>query len=234
MVVCEGSGSVDSILVVEDDPQLARYLELELGHEGYDVARVGDGRAALSAAADREWQLVIMDVMLPELSGFEVCRRIRRQSNVPILMLTAKTSVDDRVEGLDAGADDYLAKPFAIAEMLARVRALLRRGQASTLTGNTLQVEDLLVDVAERRVERNGVTISLTKREFDLLACLLRHARQVLSRAQILEQVWGYGYAVEDNIVDVYVRHLRAKLDDPFPTKLIHTVRGVGYTVKGT
>lgn len=224
---------LDAILVVEDDRRLARYLELELGHEGYAVDRVGNGWDALDRAREREWQLIILDVMLPGLNGFEVCRRIRQCSNVPILMLTAKTSVDDRVRGLDSGADDYLAKPFAIAEMLARVRALLRRGQVQPLAGGSLRVADLVIDVGERRVERAGVEISLTKREFDLLLFLARHARQVLSRSQILEHVWGYGYAVEDNIVDVYIRHLRAKLDDPFPTRLIQTVRGVGYTLKG-
>jgi len=224
--------SIEAILVAEDDPQLARYLELELQHEGYAVTRVDNGRTALDQALGRPWHLIILDVMLPELSGFEVCRRIRREAEVPILMLTAKAAVDDRVHGLDLGADDYLTKPFAIEEMLARVRALLRRGPGLTVAGNRLQLADLVADVGERRVTRGDAGIALTRREFDLLVYLLRHARQVLSRAQILEAVWGYGYAVEENIVDVYIRHLRSKLDDPFPIKLIHTVHGVGYTLK--
>lgn len=220
------------ILVVEDDRSLARFLELELGHEGYAVEAVGDGYAAVVRAAAEEWDLIILDVMLPGIDGFTVCRRIREKSTVPVIMLTARDAVADRVQGLDAGADDYLCKPFATEELLARVRARLRRQKGGESENGKVMVGDLVICLKTRTAARGGQQIALTKREFDLLHYLAANAGVVLSRETILNRVWGFDYFGSTNVVDVYIRYLRAKVDDPFPRKLIHTVRGVGYVLR--
>jgi two-component system response regulator ArlR len=220
------------ILIVEDEKKIARFLELELDHEGYLVDSVHDGRAGLARVHEQEYDLVLLDIMLPELNGIEVCRRIRQFSSLPIIMLTAKDDVADMVTGLDVGADDYITKPFAIEEILARIRAILRRTQESWDSANKLQVGDLVMDLSAHQVTRGGQTIQLTKREFDLLEYLLRNSGIVLGRDAILTAVWGYEYEVDSNILDVYIRYLRSKIDDPFDKKLLHTVRGFGYTLK--
>ena len=220
------------ILIVEDEKKIARFLELELDHEGYLVDSVHDGRAGLARVQEQENDLVLLDIMLPGLNGIEDCRRIRQFSSLPIIMLTAKDDVADMVTGLNIGADDYITKPFAIEEILARIRAILRRTQESWGTANKLQVGDLVMDLSVYQVTRGGQTIQLTKREFDLLEYLLRNSGIVLGRDKILDAVWGYEYEVDSNILDVYIRYLRSKIDEPFDKKLLHTVRGFGYTLK--
>jgi DNA-binding response OmpR family regulator len=222
---------VSRILVIEDEPEIAAALVAELGHRGYTARAERDGLPGLTAA--REWQpdLVVLDVRLPVLDGLEVCRRLRDESRVPILMLTAKDSVSDRVRGLDAGADDYLTKPFSLDEFLARVRAALRRNRLAQ-AGETLQVDDLVLDVRAHRVVRSGQDIELTPREFDLLEFLMRHRGQALTRQVIFAEVWGYDYLGESNVIDVYMRSLRQKVDAGSERKLLKTVRGVGYSLR--
>ena len=219
------------ILVVEDDKRIARFLELELKHEGYDVVTAGDGRTGLDAALDPQTDLVILDLMLPELSGVEVCRRVRHQSDVPIIMLTAKDDVSDKVMGLDMGADDYMTKPFAIEELLARIRVGLKKhrvGHADQADG-VLRAGSLALDPASYTVTFGGENVQLTKKEFDLLHCLMRHAGQAMTRDELLNEVWGYAFAGDTNVVDVYFRYLRHKIDDRFGVKCVHTIRSVGY-----
>ncbi len=219
------------ILVVDDEPNITEFLRVGLGYEGYQVATVADGREGLRRAELEEFDLVILDVMLPGLDGFEVCKRLRAISKVPILMLTAKDEVSDRVTGLDLGADDYLTKPFSFVELLARTRAILRRTGMGT-TGATVQMGDVILDREARTVERGGHPIPLTGKEFDLLEFLMTHPRQVFRREVILDRVWGYDFAGDTNLVDVHIGHLRDKLDDR-PPQLIQTVRGVGYMWQG-
>jgi DNA-binding response OmpR family regulator len=218
------------ILVVEDDPELASPLAAELRHCGHDVRIEDDGLAALALARGWEPDLVVLDLRLPTLDGLEVCRRLRASSAVPILILTARDGVSDRVAGLDAGADDYLTKPFSFEELLARVRAALRRGRLATERPS--QVGDLVLDPRSREVGRAGTPIELTAREFDLLEFLVRNEGSVLSRQQIFSEVWGYDYLGDSNVIDVYIRALRKKVDEPFEPKLIQTVRGVGYVLR--
>ncbi len=220
------------ILVVEDEKQLARFLELELLHEGYTVTTVHDGRKALELIKDTNYDMILLDIMLPELNGIEVCRRIRAFSAIPVIMLTARDSVTDRVAGLDAGADDYLIKPFAIEELLARIRSIQRRITHSAPESDLLSVGDLLLDTASCTVNRSGSNIELTKREYDLLYFLMQNKGIVLSREKILREVWGYDYAGDTNVVDVYISYLRSKVDESFPNKLIHTQRGMGYILR--
>lgn len=220
------------ILVVEDETSLARVLQLELEHEGYQVELAGNGYEALVRASEEKWDLILLDIMLPGLDGFQVCRQVRGRSAVPIIMLTAREASGDKVAGLDAGADDYVAKPFVMEELLARLRACLRRSSAMHQDSHRLVVGDLAVCLDTRLVERRGRPIALTKREFDLLAYLAENAGLVLTRDAILNRVWGFDYYGETNIVEVYMRYLRVKIDEPFPTKLLHTVRGVGYTLR--
>lgn len=220
------------ILVVEDEASLARFLQLELNHEGYQVGIARDGYEALTRVNETEWDLVLLDLMLPGLEGFEVCRRVREQSDVPIIMLTARDAVQDKIKGLDLGADDYVTKPFAVEELLARIRARLRRTGTQRPNEDKLVVADLVICRKTRQVTRDGKAIPLTRREFDLLAFLAENAGIVLSRETILSRVWGYDYYGNTNVVDVYIRYLRAKIDEPFPTRLLHTVRGVGYTLR--
>jgi len=218
------------ILVVEDEAKIARFVKKGLSEEGYavDVARTGED--AISYAASAPYDVVILDLMLPRIDGITVCRRLRESDlSVSILILTARDSVEDRVAGLDAGADDYLVKPFAFAELLARIRALLRRPKGTS--HNLLRVGDLELDVARHRVIRAGSTIELTPREYSLLEYMMRNRCQVLSRTQILEHVWNYDFYAGSNIVDVYIRYLRKKIDEEHEDKLIKTVRGVGYTI---
>jgi two-component system, OmpR family, response regulator MprA len=218
------------ILVVDDEPNITEFLRVGLGYEGYAVTTAADGREGLRLARDEGFDLVVLDVMLPGLDGFEVCRRLRKTSDVPIIMLTAKDEVPDRVTGLDLGADDYLLKPFSFVELLARVRAILRRRGAG-LNRSVLRGADVTLDVETRQVQRAGRPIALTAKEFELLEFMMSHPRQVFSREAILDRVWGYDFAGDTNLVDVHIGHLRDKLDDR-PPRLIHTVRGVGYLWK--
>lgn len=226
----------ESILVVEDEEKIARLLELELKYEGYLVTKACDGLEALEAYRSRDWDLILLDVMLPGISGIELLRRIRANDcNTPVILLTAKNSVEDKVSGLDLGANDYITKPFQIEELLARIRATLRMSsirQKKMDEEEGLKLEDLKVNEKTREVLRGQQEIELTKREFDLLVYLLKNKRQVLNREQIVEAVWGYDYFGDTNVVDVYIRYLRKKIDLPECEPLIHTVRGVGYVLR--
>lgn len=219
------------ILLVEDEVKLARFVELELSSEGYRVSVAYDGMSGLSLARESEPDLAILDWMLPGLTGVELCRRLRATgSKVPVILLTARDEVGDRVTGLDAGADDYVVKPFSIEELLARIRAHLRRTQEAD--EDVLQFEDLSLNRRTREVQRDQRAIELTAKEFDLLEYLLNHPRQVYTRDQILEKVWGYDFMGDSNIIEVYVRYLRLKLEEKGEKRLIHTVRGVGYALR--
>lgn len=219
------------ILVVEDEAKLAKFIELELGYEGYQVTVAQDGLAGLTAARENNPDLVILDWMLPGISGVEICRRLRSTGNqVPAIILTAKDEVLDRVTGLDAGADDYVVKPFSIEELLARVRAHLRRTQEPD--PQMWEYNDLILDRRSREVYRGKRLIELTAKEFDLLEYMIAHPRQVLTREQILDKVWGYDFMGDSNIIEVYVRYLRLKLEANQEKRLIQTVRGVGYVLR--
>ncbi len=219
------------ILLVEDEVPLARFIELELVAEGYRISVAHDGIAGLTLARESAPDLAILDWMLPGLSGLELCRRLRATGNkMPVILLTAKDEVSDRVAGLDAGADDYVVKPFSIEELLARIRAHLRR--TNEPNSNLLQFEDLSLNRNTREVFRGQRCIELTAKEFDLLEYLLNHPRQVLTRDQILEKVWGYDFMGDSNIIEVYIRYLRLKLEENSEKRLIHTIRGVGYTLR--
>lgn len=219
------------ILVVEDETKLARFVELELSSEGYRVSVAHDGMAGLTLARESEPDLAILDWMLPGLTGVELCRRLRATgSSIPVILLTARDEVSDRVAGLDAGADDYVVKPFSIEELLARIRVQLRRVQEPDT--DLLQFEDLSLNRRTREVLRNNRLIELTAKEFDLLEYLISHPKQVFTRDQILEHVWGYDFIGDSNIIEVYVRYLRLKLEANNEPRLVHTVRGVGYTLR--
>ncbi len=222
-------GNPARILVIEDDEEIAKFIQLELTYEGYQVEVAHDGMKGLIAARQQPPDLVILDLMLPVVEGMEVCRRLRQTSETPILMLTAKGDVRDRVAGLDAGANDYLPKPFDLDELLARVRVQLR-DLSSTKQG--YQVGDLTLDAITREVRRGDRLIDLSPKEFDLLYHLVCNARQVMTRDRLLESVWGYDFGGDSNILEVYIRYLRNKIEDEGLPKLIHTVRGVGYVVK--
>ncbi|MGB7442677.1 MAG: response regulator transcription factor [Coleofasciculaceae cyanobacterium] len=219
------------ILVVEDETKLAKFVELELKYEGYRVSVAYDGLTGLSTARESQPDLVILDWMLPGISGPEICRRLRSTGNkVPIIILTAKDEVSDRIAGLDAGADDYVVKPFSVEELLARVRAQLRRNDERS--SEHLQFDDLSLNRSTREVYRGDRLIELTAKEFDLLEYLITHPRQVLTRDQILERVWGYDFMGDSNIIEVYIRYLRLKLEANQEQRLIQTVRGVGYVLR--
>ena len=222
------------ILLIEDEEKLARFVELELCHEGYLVTKAFSGRTGYELASSGEFDLILLDIMLPELSGMEVLRRLRRTSAVPVIMLTARDEVMDKVAGLDQGADDYITKPFAIEELLARIRAILRKRSAITETTDdgTIQALGINVDVKRHAVSYKGEPVELTKREFDLLHYMLKNIGVVLTREKLLENVWEYDFDGGTNTVDVYIRFLRTKIDEAFNIKLIHTVRGVGYVIK--
>jgi two-component system response regulator MprA len=220
----------ERILIIEDDEAIVRVLRRSLAYEGYTVDAAYDGETGLNLARDAHPDLVILDWMLPGMDGLEVCQRLRGGGNIPILMLTAKDTVQDRVQGLDAGADDYMVKPFQLDELLARVRALLRRTQPERIP--VLSFGDMTLDTSTRLAMRKGRTISLTAKEYDLLELFLRHPRQVLTREMIFDRVWGYDFGGESNVLDVYIRYLRQKLELEGETRLIHTVRGVGYVLR--
>ena len=222
----------ERILLVEDEEKLARMVEMELKYEGYQVEKALDGRRGLELALSGGIGLVLLDIMLPQLSGMEVLRRLRRESQVPVIMLTARDSVVDKVAGLDSGADDYITKPFAIEELLARIRAALRNKNGQSAQNVPLAAGPLVMDVDKHQVLVRGQSVELTKKEFDLLHCLLENKGRVLTRETLLDAVWGFDFVGETNSVDVYIRFLRSKLDDAFGLKLIHTVRGVGYVIK--
>ena len=221
----------DKILLVEDEEKLARMVELELKYEGYQVDKAADGRTGLDMAQTGDYDLILLDIMLPALNGMEVLRRLRRESLVPVIMLTARDTVMDKVAGLDAGADDYITKPFAIEELLARIRAALRK-RSSARAGAVLSAGPLEMDVDKHSVTVKGQGVELTKKEFDLLHHLLENKGRVLSREALLDSVWGFDFVGETNSVDVYIRFLRSKIDEAFGIKLIHTVRGVGYVIR--
>jgi len=217
------------VLIVEDERKISAYVKRGLEEQGYAVDAVYSGRDALDWAEAAPYDLIILDILLPELDGLSVCRELRRRgARMPILMLTARDSVDDRVAGLDAGADDYLVKPFALKELLARLRALTRRA-AEAAKSSVLQVADLSLDTLTHRVKRGSKAIELTAKEYAVLECLLREPERVLTRTMIAEHVWNYDVFNQSNVVDVYIRNLRRKIDDGHDLKLIHTVRGAGY-----
>ena len=223
----------EKILLVEDEEKLARMVEMELRYEGYEVTKAFDGRSGLEEALSGKYDLVLLDIMLPQLSGMEVLRRLRRESDMPVIMLTARDSVIDKVSGLDSGADDYITKPFAIEELLARIRAALRkRGSGERPEEPLLSAGPLTMDVERHTVAVSGTPVELTRREFDLLHHLLENKGRVLSREALLDSVWGFDFVGETNSVDVYIRFLRSKIDEAFDIKLIHTVRGVGYVIR--
>ena len=220
------------ILLVEDEKQMAMFIEMELNHEGYKADIAYDGREGLNLAEKNEYNLILLDIMIPGLNGIEVCRRIRQFSQVPIIMLTARGDISDKILGLDTGANDYLTKPFAIEELLARIRVYERN---KSIINNTdeIKVKDTVMDNRTHTVKRSGRSIELTKKEYDLLEMLLVNKNVVLTRAQLIEKVWGYDYMGDTNVVDVFIRYLRSKIDDGFEDKLITTIRGVGYVIKG-
>lgn len=225
---------MEKILIIEDEEKIVRFIELELKYEGYEVEKAYDGRDGLELALTQSFDLILLDIMLPTLNGIEVLRRIRKVSDIPIILLTARDAVVDKVSGLDGGADDYITKPFAIEELLARIRAALRIKAAdnNTRTSSKVTVGSLSLDPVKREVKVNENLIDLTKREFDLLQHLSENKNIVVSRETLLQDIWGYDFAGETNAVDVYVRYLRAKIEEPFGLKFIHTVRGVGYVIK--
>jgi DNA-binding response OmpR family regulator len=223
--------SQQRILVVEDEAEIAGYLRRGLSFEGYVVETAADGQAALIAARERPPDVIVLDVMLPKIDGFEVAKRIRTASDVPIIMLTARDAVPDRVQGLEVGADDYLVKPFAFEELLARIKAQLRRVHGRN-TGNVLRYGTLQMDVSAHETTVGSRRVELTAKEYELLELFIRHPQQVLTRDIIYDRVWGYDFGGESNIIEVYVRYLRQKLEANGEARLIHTVRGVGYILR--
>lgn len=225
--------SKGKILIIEDEKKIARLIQLELEYEGYETATAHTGTEGLSLFQSQQFDLLILDVMLPGLSGLEVLRRIRSTNQLtPVILLTARDSLPDKISGLDLGANDYMTKPFEIEELLARIRVWLRNQSTAIEENPLLQIGDLTVDEKTRIVTREKNTIELTPREFDLLVYLLKNQNQVLSREQLLTNVWGFDYYGDTNVVDVYIRYLRKKLDAPYSTPYLHTVRGVGYMLK--
>lgn len=219
------------ILVIEDEESIASFIQLELNHEGYIADVAFDGIEGLNKVKKNTYDLIVLDIMLPGINGIEVCRKVRQFSDIPIIMLTAKDDVSDKITGLDMGADDYMTKPFIIDELFARIRANLRRKNDEN-SKSILKAKDLIMDLDKHQVTRSGRHIELRKKEYDLLEYLLINKEIVINRDQILEKVWGYEYFGDTNVVDVNIRYLRSKVDDPFEDKLIQTVRGVGYTIR--
>ena len=224
------------ILIIEDERNLSRFVELELKHEGYETKGCADGRSGLQAAIDEHWDAILLDLMLPEMNGLEVVRRLRQVKQTPVIIMTARDSVMDRVAGLDQGADDYVVKPFEIEEILARLRALFRRlqmeEQSRVVKQTRVEYRDLVVEVENRVVRRAGEVIDLTKKEYELLLLLMENIDIVLSREVLLKEVWGYKNEVETNVIDVYVRYIRNKIDVPGRESYIQTVRGTGYVMR--
>ena len=224
------------ILIIEDEDNLSNFVSLELQHEGYETKVCENGREGLDTALNEDWDAILLDLMLPELNGLEVCRRLRQSKSTPIIMMTARDSVIDRVSGLDHGADDYVVKPFAIEELLARLRAVLRRVDFEKDNGTTKQTtvtyRDLTIEKENRVVRRGDEIIELTKREYELLLTLMENINVVLARDVLLKKVWGYESQIETNVVDVYIRYLRNKIDRPGEDSYIQTVRGTGYVMR--
>lgn len=224
------------ILIIEDEDNLSNFVSLELQHEGYETKVCENGREGLDTALNEDWDAILLDLMLPELNGLEVCRRLRQSKSTPIIMMTARDSVIDRVSGLDHGADDYVVKPFAIEELLARLRAVLRRVDFENDNGTTKQTtvtyRDLTIEKENRVVRRGDEIIELTKREYELLLTLMENINAVLARDVLLKKVWGYESQIETNVVDVYIRYLRNKIDRPGEDSYIQTVRGTGYVMR--
>ena len=225
---------MSKILIIEDEENLAHFVELELKHEGYETYACESGRTGLEVALSEEWDAILLDLMLPDLNGLEVCRRVRQVKNTPIIMMTARDSVIDRVSGLDHGADDYVIKPFAIEELLARLRAVLRRvdleSEYNSSKQTTVSYRDLVIEKENRVVRRGDEIIELTKREYELLLTLMENVN--LARDVLLKEVWGYESQIETNVVDVYIRYLRNKIDRPGEDSYIQTVRGTGYVMR--
>ncbi|MBQ8318093.1 MAG: response regulator transcription factor [Lachnospiraceae bacterium] len=223
---------MSKILIIEDEAKIARFIELELKHEGNEVDKAADGREGLDKALTGQYDLILLDVMLPGLNGLEVLRRVRLESDVPIIMLTARDAVMDKVSGLDAGADDYITKPFAIEELLARIRVALKKHVGVAPKSNKLEVKGVSLDEDRHEVTVNGENVELSNREFELLHTLMQNKNIVMDRDKLMNLVCGYDYMGETNIIDVYIRYLRTKIDDRYGIKLINTVRGVGYIIK--
>jgi len=221
---------VKSILIVEDEPNISDFVKGELEYEGYDVCIKEDGREGLEEALRNEYDLIILDVMLPSMNGFEICRRLKREKQSPVIMLSAKDSVMDKVNGLQIGADDYIAKPFAIEELLARIEVVFRR--QDSLNNSIVKFKDIVINKSSRSVKRNGNEISLTNKEYELLMILVDNKDKVVTREELLEKIWGYGYEPETNVTDVYVRYLRTKLNNENKEEYIQTVRSVGYIMR--
>ena len=220
----------ERILIIEDDEKIVRLLQRGLAYEGYEVDAALDGEAGLIKAGNHKPDIVILDIMLPGMDGIEVCQRLRANSSVPILMLTAKDSLHDRIDGLDSGADDYMVKPFQLEELLARIRAVLRRTEQDRAP--ILTFSDVTLDTTTREASRSGHTISLTAKEYDLLELFMRHPNQVMTREIIFDRVWGYDFGGDSNVLDVYIRYLRQKLEENNAPRLLHTIRGVGYVLR--
>ena len=220
-----------SILIVEDEPNISDFVKGELEYEGYDVCIKEDGREGLEEALRNEYDLIILDVMLPSMNGFEICRRLKREKQSPVIMLSAKDSVMDKVNGLQIGADDYIAKPFAIEELLARIGVVFRR--QDSLNNSIVKFKDIVINKSSRSVKRNGNEISLANKEYELLMILVDNKDKVVTREELLEKIWGYGYEPETNVTDVYVRYLRTKLNNENKEEYIQTVRSVGYIMRG-
>ena len=220
------------ILIIEDEKKMSMFMQMELNHEGYATDAEYNGREGLKKIQRDNYDLVLLDVMLPGLNGMEVCRRVRQFSRIPIIMITAKDDVMDKVMGLDIGANDYITKPFAIEELLARIR-VIRRNNDKKSEDYKYEVDDLVMNTKTHEVTRNGKHIELTKKEYDLLEILLVNKNVVLTRDQLIEKIWGYDYFNDTNVVSVFIRYLRSKIDDGFENKLITTIRGVGYAIKG-
>ena len=226
------------IFIVEDERRIARFLQIELEHEGFETASESNGKRAFERIIQESYNLVLLDVMLPEMDGITICKKVRELSDIPIIMLTAKDDIEDKVNGLDVGADDYMTKPFAVPELLARIRAALRkhsdRDEYDEDGENAPRyvAKDLVLFPERFEAQVKGEQVELTKKEYLLLEYLVKNKRNVLSRDQILQTVWGYDYIGDTNVVDVYIRYLRSKIDDRFGEKYIHTVRGVGYVIK--
>lgn len=220
------------ILLVEDDAKIARFVELELTHEGYAVTKSADGREALSLAEDGGFDLMLLDIMLPGLNGLEVLRRLRKVSDLPVIMLTARDAVMDKVSGLDSGADDYITKPFAIEELLARIRVVFKKRGGLAQRTRKMTVKGVTIDTDRYEVTCGGELVELNHREYELVRILMENKNIVMNRQQLMNSVCGYDYMGETNIIDVYVRHIRSKIDDRFGFRFITTVRGVGYAVK--
>lgn len=222
---------MNRILVIEDEKNLARFIELELQHESYSVTLAHDGLKGLQLALDEAWDLILLDLMLPGLNGLELCRRIRKVKQTPVIMITARDGLSDKINGLDSGADDYIPKPFAIEELLARMRSLLRRS-GSFNEGRMLQCHDLELDIEGRTLKKAHEIIELTKREFEILMVLMENIGRVMTREMLMESVWGYDSEVDMKVVDVYISYIRSKIDEPGQPSVVQTLRGLGYVIR--